>query len=209
MISATEAINRLQEGNKRFSNGIRLNDSHIDQNRRNGLLAGQEPFAIILGCSDSRAPVEIIFDQGLGDLFVIRVAGHIVTPSILGSIEYGVEVLGARLVVVLGHSLCGAVTTALEDLADQTEGLSPNLREIVDSIQTAVSKLMETEIRLDMEALVRRAVRENVRASVKQLQQGSRILKEKIAKGGLMVVGAEYSLETGEVAFLENLSEAS
>lgn len=201
MVSANDATNRLLEGNRRFVSGIQNDGSRINQNRRKELLVGQEPFAIILGCSDSRVPAEIIFDQGLGDLFVIRVAGNIATPSVVGSVEFAVEAFGTRLVVVLGHTDCGAVSVALTELARPNENFSPNLQVIVDSIQPAVFELIETEGRQDQETLVRQAVRENIRASVRQLSRGSRILEELIAEGGLAVVGAEYSLETGEVEF--------
>jgi carbonic anhydrase len=207
MVSANDAINRLREGNKRFVSGIQNESNLTDAYRRQALLAGQDPFAVILGCSDSRVPAEIIFDQGLGDLFVIRVAGNIVAPSLIGSVEFAVEAFGVRLVVVLGHTKCGAVSAALSDLDRPTGRLSPNLRVIVDSIQPAISPLME--IRQDREALMHQAVRENIHASVKQLQNGSKILEEMIVESGLAVVGAEYSLETGEVEFFEDLSDAS
>ena len=205
MVSPIDALKRLQEGNRRFVIGDRGDRSLTDQARRKELVADQNPFAIILGCSDSRVPAEIIFDQGLGDLFVIRVAGNIVAPSHIGSVEYAAEQFGTQLVVVLGHTYCGAVLATLADLARPTENRSPNLRAIVDYIRPSVAELMETDMRHDQEALVHHAVRANIRTSVNRLRHGSKILEEMIADNGLVVVGAEYSLETGRVEFFENL----
>lgn len=207
MISAIEALERLREGNHRFVSDIRGRGTISSQARRDELVAGQEPFAIILGCSDSRVPAEIIFAQGLGDLFVIRVAGNIVAPSQIGSVEFAAERYGTRLVVVLGHSMCGAVLATLEELERPTESRSPNLRSIVDRIQPAVEALLETELRQDPDALVRHAVRANIRASANHLRHGSQILEQRIRKDGLLVVGAEYSLETGVVDFFHGLTE--
>lgn len=209
MISATQALKRLQEGNRRFITQIQSGDYHSSHSHLSVLVTGQKPFAIILGCSDSRVPVEIIFDQGLGDLFVIRVAGNIVAPSLVGSVEFAAEQFGTRLVVVLGHTHCGAVQATLADLSGPSEKRSPNLRAIVDFIRPAVVELMETDVRKDKEALVHHAVRANIRASVNHLRHGSGLLEELIAKSGLKVVGAEYSLETGKVDFFESLSETS
>jgi len=171
--------------------------------RRNQLTAGQEPFAIVLGCSDSRVPAEIVFDQGLGDLFVIRVAGNIVASSQVGSVEFAAERFGTRLVVVLGHSGCGAVQATLEDLQQPTDHRSRNLRSIVDRIRPSVEALLATELRHDPDALVRQAVRANIRASANHLRHGSEILEELVRKTGLRIVGAEYSLETGVVDFFD------
>jgi carbonic anhydrase len=165
----------------------------------------QEPFAIILGCSDSRVPAEIVFDQGLGDLFVIRVAGNIVAPSQVGSVEFAAARYGTRLVVVLGHSRCGAVLATLEEIRHLTESQSRNLRSIVDRIRPSVEPLLRTELSDDLDALVRHAVRANVSASVNHLRHGSEILEQLIQDDGLAVVGAEYSLETGEVEFLDRM----
>lgn len=175
----------------------------VDRQRRRELVAGQAPFAIILGCSDSRVPAEIVFDQGLGDLFVIRVAGNVVAPSQVGSVEFAAERFGTRLVVVLGHSMCGAVTATLEELERPRANRSPNLRSIVDRIRPAVETLLETDLRRDRDALLRQAVRANIRASVDHLRHGSRIIEELIQRDGPLVVGAEYSLETGAVEFFE------
>ena len=207
MISADEALERLREGNRRFVSEVRSHDNLTSEARRSALTAGQEPFAIILGCSDSRVPAEIVFDQGLGDLFVIRVAGNIVAPSQIGSVEFAAERAGARLVVVLGHSQCGAILATLEELKRPTENHSRNLRSIVDRISPSVEALLSTDLKHDPEELVRQAVRANVRASANQLRHGSDIVEELIQKDGLRVVGAEYSLETGIVEFFDAPSE--
>lgn len=201
MISATEALERLNAGNQRFVSETRDSDASSHQSRRRELAAGQAPFAIILGCSDSRVPAEIVFDQGLGDLFVIRVAGNIVAPSQIGSIEFAAARYGTPLVVVLGHSQCGAVLATVEELGRRTEEQSRNLRSIVDRIRPSVETLLETEVAHDPEALVRHAVRANIRMSVHQLRYGSALLEQMIERGTLKVVGAEYSLETGVVDF--------
>jgi carbonic anhydrase len=175
------------------------------ETRRSQLTGGQEPFAIILGCSDSRVPAEIVFDQGLGDLFVIRVAGNIVAASQIGSVEFAAEQFGTSLVVVLGHSRCGAVLATLDELMRPTEKQSRNLRSIVNRIRPSVEALLATELRHDAEALVRHAVRSNVRASTNQLRHGSEVLETRIQGDGLLVVGAEYSLETGIVDFFDGV----
>ena len=203
MISAREALARLQEGNRRFAANA-PNSAVVDSRaRRSELALGQEPFAIILGCSDSRVPAEIVFDQGLGDLFVIRVAGNIVAASQVGSVEFAAERFGTPLVVVLGHSRCGAVQATLEELMRPKDKRSRNLGSIVDRIRPSVEALLATELRHDADALVDQAVRSNVRASANHLRHGSEILERLIARNGLMVVGAEYSLETGLVDFFE------
>ncbi len=205
MISAREALGRLAEGNRRFAAGSPSRCAVAGAERREELVAGQEPFAVILGCADSRVPAEIVFDQGLGDLFVIRVAGNVVAPSLVGSVEYAAEVLGTRLVVVLGHSGCGAVQATLAELERPSADRSPNLGSIVDRIRPSVETLLETDLRWDREALLHHAVRANVRASADHLRHGSRILEERIERHGLLVVGAEYSLETGEVEVFDGL----
>lgn len=205
MVTAQEALTRLQAGNQRFVAGVRDVQTLISQLRRGELVAGQTPFAIVLGCSDSRVPAELVFDQGVGDLFVIRVAGNIVAPSQIGSIEFAADRFGTRLVVVLGHSLCGAVQATLEELERPTEMRSPNLRAIVDRIRPAVETLLETDLRRDPAALIHYAVRANIRAAANQLRHGSQILEQLIQQEGLLVVGAEYSLETGVVEFFDGL----
>jgi len=209
MILAGEALERLQEGNGRFVAEVRSGNALTSQTRRNELAAGQEPFAIILGCSDSRVPAEIVFDQGLGDLFVIRVAGNIVASSQVGSVEFAASRFGTRLVVVLGHSQCGAVLATLEELQQPTENQSRNLRSIVDRVRPSVEALLATELRHDPDALVRQAVRANIRVSANHLRHGSEVLDQMIQKEGLLVVGAEYSLETGIVDFFDRPEAAS
>jgi carbonic anhydrase len=206
MIPAREALERLRRGNGRFVSGVSGREILTSPSRRNELAAGQAPLAIILGCSDSRVPAEIVFDQGLGDLFVIRVAGNIVAPSQVGSVEFAAERFGTRLVVVLGHSRCGAILATLEELGHPTEGQSRNLRSIVDRIRPSVEALLATELRHDADALVREAVRANIRASANHLRHGSEVLEQLIQNDGLLVVGAEYSLEAGVVEFFEGLS---
>ena len=207
MISAREALERLREGNRRFVSGVRSRDTLTNQVRRNELAAGQEPFAIILGCSDSRVPAEIVFDQGLGDLFVIRVAGNIVASSQVGSVEFAAERFGTRLVVVLGHSQCGVVLATLEELQQPTDNQSRSLRSIVGRVRPAVESLLGTELRRDPDALVGHAVRANIRASADHLRHGSEILEQLIQTNGLLVVGAEYSLESGVVDFFDGMPE--
>jgi len=208
MISGSEALERLREGNRRFVSDVRGSAALVTQTRRSELAEGQEPFAIILGCSDSRVPAEIVFDQGLGDLFVIRVAGNIVASSQIGSVEFAAERFGTPLVVVLGHSRCGAVLATLEELMRPREKQSRNLRSIVDRIRPSVEGLLATELSHDSEALVRQAVRANIRASANQVRHGSEVLEELIQKGRVLVLGAEYSLETGVVDFFDGVPEA-
>jgi carbonic anhydrase len=203
MIPAHEALARLREGNNRFVAEIRSHDSLASRARRSEVAAGQEPFAIILGCSDSRVPAEIVFDQGLGDLFVIRVAGNIVASSQVGSVEFAAARYSTRLVVVMGHSQCGAILATLEELQQPTENQSRNLRSIVDRVRPHVETLLATELKHDHEALVQHAVRANIRASVNHLRHGSALLEQLIQNDGLVVVGAEYSLETGVVDFFD------
>jgi carbonic anhydrase len=180
-------------------------DADVSQRRRAELAASQEPFAIILGCSDSRVPAEIVFDQGLGDLFVVRVAGNIVAPSLVGSVEFAAARFNTRLVVVLGHSQCGAITATLEELTRTSETRSRNLRSIVDRVRPSVEPLLQTELARDPKALVRQAVRANIRTSANHLRHGSALLEQLIADDGLLVVGAEYSLETGMVDFFDGV----
>jgi carbonic anhydrase len=200
MIPATEALQRLREGNRRFVSSI---GETLGVGRRLTLAQEQRPFAIVLGCSDARVPAEIVFDQGLGELFVIRVAGNIVAPSQVGSVEFAASRFGTRLVVVLGHSQCGAVLATIEELQRPAESRSSNLSSIVDRVRPSVAGLMKTELRHDMDALVGHAVRANVSASVDHLRHGSAVLEELIREEGLLVVGAEYSLDTGVVEFFD------
>jgi len=203
--SAVDGLERLREGNRRFASDWRRSDTQASQARRAEVAAAQEPFAIILGCSDSRVPAEIVFDQGLGDLFVIRVAGNIVAPSQIGSVEFAATQFGTRLVVVLGHSQCGAILATLEDLQQPSEERSHTLRSIVDRVRPSVEGLLATELRNDPVALVEEAVRANIRASTDHLRHGSAILEELVDTDGMLIVGAEYSLDTGLVEFFDGL----
>jgi carbonic anhydrase len=207
MIPALEALQRLREGNHRFANDLSDDGVATSQTRRAQLTLDQSPFAIILGCSDSRVPAEIVFGQGLGDLFVIRVAGNIVAASQVGSVEFAAEQFGTQLVVVLGHSRCGAVGATIEQLRRPLQSQSWNLRSIVDRIRPAVAPLLDTSLADHPEALIHHAVRANVRASANQLRHGSQILEQLIQRGRLLVVGAEYSLESGEVDFFDGLPD--
>jgi carbonic anhydrase len=196
MISAPEALERLRDGNMRFARGRANNLLSISQARRAELVDGQTPFAVIVACSDSRVPVELLFDQGLGDLFVVRVAGNIVAPSQIGSVEFAAANLGTRLVVVLGHSNCGAVDATLKELSQEQEKRSPNLQSILDRIRPALEVLENPSLN--------DAVAANVRNSVEQLRHGSEILEASIDSGELTVIGAEYSIESGVVEFFDD-----
>jgi carbonic anhydrase len=209
MIPALEALQRLREGNHRFASGVRSLETLMSPARRTELVEDQKPFAIILGCSDSRVPAEMVFDQGLGDLFVIRVAGNVVAPSQIGSVEFAAEWFGTQLVVVLGHSWCGAVSATLESLTQQTTHRSENLRSIVDRVRPSVAPLLETELRQNPDALMHQAVRANIRASANHLRHGSEVLEHLILQDKLLIAGAEYSLETGVVDFFDGVPESS
>ncbi len=206
MIPAHDALERLREGNQRFVADARGSDAATGQSRRHELTARQEPFAIILGCSDSRVPAEIVFDQGLGDLFVIRVAGNIVAPSQVGSVEFAAERFKTRLVVVLGHSQCGAIEATLEQLGRPSMEQSRNLHSIVDRIRPSIEPLLATELAHHHDNLMPLAVRANIRASANHLRHGSEMLEQMIQNDGLLIVGAEYSLETGVVDFFDGVA---
>src|SRR3954454_24655539 len=202
MISAQEALARLKEGNRRFVTGERQLDTKQTHAERAAAARSQSPFAIILGCSDARVPAEVVFDQGLGDLFVIRVAGKIVSPSQVGSVEFAAQRFGTQLVVVLGHTQCGAILATFEAVRDQADH-PENVLTIVERIRPSVQTLLELRPRASEEELVHHAVRANVRASVDHLRHGSSLLETLIRRGHLTAVGAEYSLETGQVEFFE------
>lgn len=204
MVPAAEALQRLKTGNQRFAANTRDTSTLAKQAHRADLAKSQSPFAIILGCADSRVPAEIVFDQGLGDLFVVRVAGNIVAPSLLGSIEFAAASFNVKLVVVLGHSRCGAIQATVDTLKQPSTKHSPSLQTIVNSIRPSVETLLETDIAEDNDKLVEEAIRANVRASVSHLQQGSEVLEGLIANEELHIVGAEYSLETGLVEFFDS-----
>jgi carbonic anhydrase len=192
------------EGNARFVEAVNSTDTQL-HTRKTELMQEQRPLAIVLGCSDARVPAEMVFDQGLGDLFVIRVAGNIVAPSLVGSVEFAAAQFGTRLVVVLGHSMCGAVLATIDAVRRQSESASPNLGSIVERIRPAVEPLVKSGEPRDADALMHAAVRANIRASAHDLRHGSEVLEELIRNHALLVVGAEYSLETGEVDFFDGL----
>jgi carbonic anhydrase len=207
MIPALEALIRLAEGNRRFVEGDRGAHVLADEARRAELLNQQNPFAIVLGCSDSRVPMEIVFDQGLGDIFAIRVAGNVTGPALVGSVEFAAAAFGTRLVVVLGHSKCGAIQATLAELQRPSDDLSPNLRAILERIRPSVEGLLASDLAGDPEALVAHAVRANIQASAEYLRRGSRLLERLIREEGLLVVGAEYCLATGEVEFFDGIPD--
>ena len=203
MLSAVDAQARLREGNRRFV--ACLQGAGVMASRP-VLSTGQEPIAIILGCSDARVPAELVFDQGLGDLFVIRVAGNIVAPSQVGSVEFAAERFGTRLVVVLGHTQCGAIAATIEELQRPDANRSRNLSSIVDRVKPSVHALMGTDLGKDLDALSRQAIRLNIRASVDHLRHGSGVLEQLGQQEGLQVVGAEYDVGSGAVEFLDSLA---
>jgi carbonic anhydrase len=207
MIPAQEALQRLRDGNARYVSDARDGADATGARRRIELAAQQFPFAIILGCSDSRVPAEIVFGQGLGDLFVIRVAGNIVAPSQIGSVEFAAERYGTRLVVVLGHSSCGAIIATLEELGRNSREQSPNLRSIVNRVRPSVQPLLSTSLANDPEVLLQHAVRANIRMSADHLRHGSELLEQLAQTAGLLIVGAEYNLETGVVEFFDGLED--
>ena len=204
MISADEALKRLRDGNQRFARGETGHVEAVERIHRGESVDTQSPFAIVLACSDARVPIELVFDQGIGDLFVIRVAGNVVAPSQIGSVEYAAQQFGTHLVLVLGHSNCGAVIATLNELAKREAHRSPNMRSIVDRIRPAVEPVMAHHEMGEGEAVLRESVRANIRASVEHLARGSRILEALIARGELRVAGAEYSVETGVVEFFDS-----
>jgi len=203
MISAQDALARLRDGNRRFVANESTASAQLTPSQRLALTNGQQPFAIVLGCSDSRVPAELVFDQGFGELFVIRVAGNIVAPSQVGSVEFAAARFETRLVVVMGHSQCGAVTAAVEEVLGQATNESRNLRSIVDRVRPSVEAVVTARADHDVDALIGDAVRANVRASVDHLRHGSQLLEALIQRDGLRVVGAEYSLESGVVSFFD------
>lgn len=203
MRTSEQALQCLKDGNQRFVDGESTISKTLTHSQRVEIAQGQNPFAIILGCSDSRVPAELIFDQGFGDLFVIRVAGNIVAPSQVGSVEFAAEQYDCSVVVVLGHSHCGAIQATIDVLTQPEKRSSGNLLSIVNRVRPSVEILMQTELKHDLDKLSKHAVRSNVFASVNQLRHGSAVLENLIAQGKLKIVGAEYSLETGKVEFFD------
>jgi len=202
VIDAADALARLREGNARFA-ASQPTTPPLSNFERRSLAVDQSPFAIILGCSDSRVPAELVFDQGFGDLFVIRVAGNIVAPSQVGSVEFAASKFGTKLVVVMGHSGCGAITAAVEELLDGATNESRNLRSIVDRVRPSVEAVIGGRREVDRKTLIRESVIANVRASVDHLRHGSELLEHLIQTNGVMIVGAKYSLDTGVVRFFD------
>lgn len=194
------ALARLRAGNDRFASNVRSVDAIASQNLRAALVDGHAPFAIVLSCSDSRAPAELVFDCGLGDLFVVRVAGNIVAPSLLGSVEFAVATFATPLVVVMGHTHCCAIAATVATLREEPTIPNSSIHSIVDRIAPSIIELVHANA---TEPDLRAAVRANARASTNQLRHGSRIIEEAIAEQRLMVVGALYDLETGRVDFFD------
>lgn len=202
-LNALDALKCLREGNIRFATDTRCQNNAMSHPVRASLVSGQRPFAIILGCSDSRVPAELVFDQGLGSLFVIRVAGNVIAPSQIGSVEFAASQFNTHLVVVLGHTFCGAVRATIEELRTKAISPSHHQRSITERIAPAVATLMETSLRDDPEALMKHAVRANIRMAASHLRHGSEILEELVSNNQLLIVGAEYCLETGFVDFFD------
>ena len=203
MKSAAEALEQLQAGNNRFTSGLSDYDPSLNAVQRSQLLDTQTPFAVVLGCSDSRVPVEMVFDQGFGDLFVIRVAGNVVASSQIASVEFAAEAFGVALVVVMGHTNCGAINATIDALTDSPDKDLGNLRSIVDRIRPAVENLMN--LGLSDTDLAQQAVRSNARISVNSLRHGSQILERLCEDDKLVIVAAEYCLETGKVDFFDGV----
>ncbi|WP_044890358.1 carbonic anhydrase [Myxococcus hansupus] len=205
-MTAQDALAQLREGNQRFVLNVRSVENPLGRSARQALVAGQSPFAIILACSDSRAPAEYIFDQGLGDLFVIRVAGNVVAPSLVGSVEFAAAKFGTRLAVVMGHSHCGAVQATLDFVRDGKGAPSDNIRDIVERCREPVTTVVSAAgPKADAEFLMKEAVRANIRNSCDHLRHGSRLLEQLCQNEGMRIVGAEYSLETGAVDFFDGV----
>lgn len=197
-------LEALKAGNARFLSGksVQTADSSLKK-LKDFAKAGQLPKAIVLCCSDSRAPVEMIFDQDIGDLFVIRVAGNVVAPSLVGSVEFAASLFGTRLVVVMGHTQCGAIRATLEHIHDsQATIASENIYDIVSRIRPHIFQIAQLPGISDAEKM-EQSVEANVRASVSQLSHSSRLIEELVDKGEMKIVGACLSLSSGEVTFLE------
>jgi carbonic anhydrase len=196
-VSPDAALSRLKEGNRRFRTGASVHPNLDARRLMETAGKGQAPFATILGCSDSRVPCELVFDQGVGDLFVVRVAGNVCAVDETGSIEYGVGHLGTPLLVVLGHEKCGAVTAVA--IEAELEGSIPQL---VEQIRPAVAEAQRMHPGLKSDALVRFALRANVIQSIEELFRRSGTTRRLVREGKVVIVGAVYDLETGEVTWL-------
>lgn len=203
VVSPAEALAKLKEGNARFENGLSALAPKTNKAIRKLFSKQQSPFAIILSCSDSRAPSEILFDQGLGDLFVIRVAGNIVAPSLVGSVEYAAAMTSARLVVVMGHTQCGAIRATYDAIRGQGREISDNVRNIVERIQPHIQPIVEHGDDQSTQKVLNESMRANVLASANHLRSASRILEDLISRHELAVVGASYNIATGKVQFFD------
>ncbi len=189
------ALSYLQEGNQRFVENLRAHRNLLEQ--VNETAEGQYPFATILSCIDSRTSAELIFDQGLGDIFSVRVAGNVVNDDILGSMEYACKVAGSKLVVVLGHSKCGAVISACKHV------VLGNITTLLSKIQPAVRKVESTHSDIISDEAVQAVADENVHESIRHILQRSTILSEMVTKGEIIIVGAMYDVESGKVEFFK------
>ena len=203
MTTAEATLAQLRAGNQRFIARVSDNESPAEAGSPYQLMQKHAPSAIIVGCADARVPVEIIFDQNIGSLFVVRVAGNVVTPTQLGSVEFAAEQFGVSLVVVLGHSRCGAVDATLQTLRQGSEPASPNLREIVDCIRPGLEPLLDASQQVTDETLLEQAVRANIKSSVARMRHDSAVLQALESQGKLTIVGAEYCLDSGQVEFLD------
>ncbi len=199
-MQALGELERLKEGNRRFVEGAASESEITSAERREALAKGQSPSAVILGCADSRVPPELVFDRGLGELFVVRVAGNVAGNSQIGSVEFAVNHLGPRLVVVLGHSDCGAVKATLGAMEAKAGRLSRGLSAVVDRVRPSLESWVTPESREDESALMARAVRENVLHAVRRLE---RSLSDTGASDEVKIVGAQYDLASGVVEFFE------
>lgn len=199
MLSPKEAITKLIEGNERFAQNKSIHPNRFEETKK-VLINQQKPFAAVLSCSDSRVPIEIIFDAGLGDIFAVRTAGHVLSKEVMGSLEYAVKSLGVKLVVVLGHENCGAIATAVETYHNKSyDQLSENLQSIMNHIYPAIDK-----IDCGCKDLLNQAVKSNITYQVEDLMSKDEYIAQKFKNGEIMVVGAEYSLATGKVQLIAN-----
>lgn len=202
MKTPQQVIEDLSAGNQRFLRGDSIQSSNASLKKlKDFAKTGQLPKAIVLCCSDSRAPVEMIFDQDIGDLFVIRVAGNVVAPSLVGSVEFAVSTFGTNLVLVMGHTQCGAITSTIDHIENSHAISSENIHDIVSRIKPHIFPI--TQLGLSPEEMQARAVEANVRASVSQLSHSSRLVEGLMSQGKLQILGAVLDLATGRVAFLE------
>lgn len=202
-MNSKQAVERLTLGNERFINGVRSVDSMLAHLKMKDLAEnGQKPFAVILTCSDSRSPVELIFDQGLGDLFVVRVAGNVIAPSLLASIEFAVANFGSPAIVVLGHTLCGAIKATCSHVQEPSTPLpSAHLEELVGRIRPAVEATQRDTL-IDHPEFIYKATLQNVRRSMRLITEQSQIVRNLMAEGKVSVEGAVLDIATGVVKWI-------